>query len=146
MKIRSNVILWANSHSHIQMSLETTLIHNVKPIVWQLCWTIASKSSFKGLQAGIKNMCLNIVEKKGALTCCTSRPRAHTSVVMRTRVVPDRNSTMIASLSFWGMSPCIAETVKLLLRIFSVSQSTCCNAAFSLHVFCLYWPSGGLPH
>jgi len=30
----------------------------------------------------------------------------------------------MASLSCWGMSPCIADTVKLLLRIFSVSQST----------------------
>lgn len=59
------------------------------------------------------------------LTCCTSRPRAQTSVVMRTRVVPDRNSAMIASRSFCGMSPCIADTVKLLLLIFSVSQSTC---------------------
>lgn len=44
---------------------------------------------------------------------------------MRTRVVPDRNSAMIASRSFCGMSPCIADTVKLLLLIFSVSQSTC---------------------
>ena len=32
---------------------------------------------------------------------------------------------MIASRSFWGMSPCIALTVKLFSRIFSVSQSTC---------------------
>jgi hypothetical protein len=32
---------------------------------------------------------------------------------------------MMASLSCWGMSPCIADTVKLLLRILSVSQSTC---------------------
>lgn len=58
------------------------------------------------------------------LACCTSRPRAQTSVVIRTRVVPERNSPMIASLSFCGISPCIAETVKLLLRIFSVNQST----------------------
>lgn len=57
-------------------------------------------------------------------TCCTSRPRAQTSVVMSTRVEPPRNSFMIASRSFWGMSPCMLDTVKLLLRIFSVSQST----------------------
>ena len=31
---------------------------------------------------------------------------------------------MMASLSFWGMSPCIELTVKLASRIFSVSQST----------------------
>lgn len=31
---------------------------------------------------------------------------------------------MIASRSFCGMSPCIADTVKLFCRIFSVSQST----------------------
>lgn len=30
----------------------------------------------------------------------------------------------MASRSFWGMSPCIDETVKLASRIFSVSQST----------------------
>lgn len=57
-------------------------------------------------------------------TCCTSSPRAQTSVLINTRDVPDLNSTMIASRSFCGMSPCIAETVKLLERIFSVSQST----------------------
>lgn len=58
------------------------------------------------------------------LACWTSSPRAQTSVVIKTRVVPSRNSPIIASLSFCGMSPCIADTVKLLLRIFSVSQST----------------------
>lgn len=31
---------------------------------------------------------------------------------------------MMASLSFWGMSPCIEETVKFASRIFSVSHST----------------------
>ncbi len=31
---------------------------------------------------------------------------------------------MMASRSFCGMSPCIADTVKLFCRIFSVSQST----------------------
>ena len=34
------------------------------------------------------------------------------------------NSPMMASRSFWGMSPCMALTVKLFCRIFSVSQST----------------------
>jgi hypothetical protein len=71
-------------------------------------------------------------EKQRAPTCCTSRPRAQTSVVIRTRVVPLRNSAMIASRSFWGMSPCIADTVKLLLLIFSVSQSTCTKQLLSL--------------
>lgn len=36
-----------------------------------------------------------------------------------TPVLPCRSRT------FCGMSPCIAETVKLLVRIFSVNQSTC---------------------
>lgn len=35
-----------------------------------------------------------------------------------------RNSPMMASRSFCGMSPCMADTVKLFCRIFSVSQST----------------------
>jgi hypothetical protein len=43
---------------------------------------------------------------------------------MSTRLVPALNSPMMASRSFCGMSPCMADTVKLLLRIFSVSQST----------------------
>ena len=60
-----------------------------------------------------------------ALTCWTSIPRAQTSVVMSTLYCPDLNSFMMASLSFWGMSPCIDDTVKLASRIFSVSQSTC---------------------
>ena len=34
------------------------------------------------------------------------------------------NSPMMASRSFCGMSPCMALTVKLFCRIFSVSQST----------------------
>lgn len=37
---------------------------------------------------------------------------------------PDLNSFMMASLSFWGMSPCMADTVKLASLIFSTSQST----------------------
>ena len=37
---------------------------------------------------------------------------------------PALNSFMMASLSFWGMSPCIADTVKLASLIFSVSHST----------------------
>lgn len=37
---------------------------------------------------------------------------------------PDRNSFIILSLSFWGMSPCIELTVKLASCIFCVSQST----------------------
>jgi hypothetical protein len=36
---------------------------------------------------------------------------------------------MIASRSFWGISPCIDETVKSAARIFSVNQST--YAAYS---------------
>ena len=59
------------------------------------------------------------------LTCCTSRPRAQTSVVISTRVVPARNSCVMASRSFWGMSPWMLLTVKLAARIFSVSQSVC---------------------
>jgi len=46
------------------------------------------------------------------------------SVAMSTRESPERNSAMIASRSFCGMSPCIAETVKLAWRILLVSQST----------------------
>jgi len=38
--------------------------------------------------------------------------------------VPPRNSAMMASLSFCTISPCIAETVKFAVRIFSVNQST----------------------
>ena len=52
-------------------------------------------------------------------------PRAHTSVEMRTRELPPRNSCMMASRSFWGMSPCMLLTVKLACLILSVSQSTC---------------------
>lgn len=58
-------------------------------------------------------------------TCCTSMPRDQMSVVMSTRVVPERNSFMMASRSFWGMSPWMLLTVKLAARIFSVSQSVC---------------------
>ena len=79
----------------------------------------------------------------------TSKPRAQTSVEIRTRLkhkdkavcwglkqgvwsswlllahlAPDRNSFMMDSLSFWGMSPCMDDTVKLASLIFSVSQST----------------------
>ena len=36
-----------------------------------------------------------------------------------------RKSSMMDDRSFCGMSPCIADTVKLASRIFSVSQSTC---------------------
>lgn len=57
-------------------------------------------------------------------TCCTSIPRAQTSVVMSTRLWPPLNSDMMASRSFWTISPCIELTVKLASRIFSVSQST----------------------
>lgn len=39
-------------------------------------------------------------------------------------LAPDRNSFMIDSRSFWGMSPCMDDTVKLASLIFSVSQST----------------------
>jgi hypothetical protein len=41
-----------------------------------------------------------------------------------THEVPPRNSPMMASLSFCTISPCIAETVKFAVRIFSVNQST----------------------
>ena len=51
-------------------------------------------------------------------------PRPQMSVVMRTREAPERNSAMMASRSFWGMSPCMADTVKFASRIFVVSQST----------------------
>lgn len=38
---------------------------------------------------------------------------------------------MMDSLSFWGMSPCMDDTVKLASLIFSVSQSTWANTMFS---------------
>ena len=38
---------------------------------------------------------------------------------------------MMASLSFWTISPCMAETVKFAVRIFSVNQSTCTKARVS---------------
>jgi hypothetical protein len=43
---------------------------------------------------------------------------------MSTLLVPPLNSPMMASRSFWGMSPCMELTVKLFCLIFSVSQST----------------------
>ena len=39
-------------------------------------------------------------------TCWTSMPRANKSVVMRTRLDPERNSRMITSRWLWSMSPC----------------------------------------
>lgn len=39
-------------------------------------------------------------------------------------LAPDRNSFIMDSLSFCGMSPCMEDTVKLASLIFSVSQST----------------------
>ena len=54
----------------------------------------------------------------------TSSPRAQTSVEKITRLAPDQNSFMMDSRSFWGMSPCMDDTVKLASLIFSVSQST----------------------
>lgn len=51
-------------------------------------------------------------------------PRAQISVVISTRLSPDRNSCMMASRSFCVISPCMAETVKLDSRILSASQST----------------------
>ena len=51
-------------------------------------------------------------------------PRPQMSVAMSTRESPERNSAMMASRSFCGMSPCMAETVKLACRILLVSQST----------------------
>lgn len=47
---------------------------------------------------------------------------AHT--VSARHLAPDLNSFMMDSLSFWGMSPCMEDTVKLASLIFSVSQST----------------------
>ena len=57
--------------------------------------------------------------------CCTSIPRARRSVVMRTRLLPLRNSRMMTSRTFWSMSPCVALTVKSFAFMLSVSQSTC---------------------
>jgi hypothetical protein len=62
--------------------------------------------------------------KRGARTGKNSATLTQTSVAMSTRESPDRNSVMIASRSFCGMSPCMAETVKLACRILLVSQST----------------------
>ena len=45
------------------------------------------------------------------------------SVVMSTREDPERNFHDVSRV-FWSMSPCVAETVKSLARILSVSQST----------------------
>ena len=39
-------------------------------------------------------------------------------------LAPDLNSVMMASRSRCGMSPCIADTVKLASRILAVNQST----------------------
>lgn len=46
------------------------------------------------------------------------------SAPQRPHLAPDRNSFMMDSRSFCGMSPCIDDTVKLASLIFSVSQST----------------------
>ena len=43
---------------------------------------------------------------------------------MSTREPPERNSSMMASRSDCGISPCMALTVKLASRILAVSQST----------------------
>lgn len=58
------------------------------------------------------------------LTCDTSKPLAQTSVEISTLDRPLLKSAMIVLRSSWGISPCIAETVKLLSSIFCVSQST----------------------
>ena len=47
-------------------------------------------------------------------TCWTSIPRANRSVVMRTRLEPERNSRIITSRSFWSMSPCYKVTSEFL--------------------------------
>ena len=44
---------------------------------------------------------------------------------MTAHLSPARNTFMMASRSFCGMSPCMEDTVKLASLIFSVSQSTC---------------------
>ena len=59
------------------------------------------------------------------LTCWTSMPRASRSVVIRTRVEPERNSRMMTSRVFWSMSPWVALTVKSRFCMACVSQSTC---------------------
>ncbi len=41
-----------------------------------------------------------------------------------THLSPPLNSFIMVSLSFFGMSPCMDETVKFASRIFSVSHST----------------------
>ena len=57
-------------------------------------------------------------------TCWTSSPRPHISVAIRTLLDPLLKSSIIASLSFCTICPCIIETVKLASLIFSVNHST----------------------
>ena len=65
-------------------------------------------------------------------------PRASKSVVMRTLVLPLRNSFIISSLSFCSMSPCTRDTVKSRDVIFSNSQSTLgvCHTEFDAEKRC----------
>lgn len=57
-------------------------------------------------------------------TYCTSRPRPHISVAIRTRLVPERNYSITPSLSVYDRSPCIQHTVKLFSLIFVAKNST----------------------
>lgn len=52
---------------------------------------------------------------------------------MNPYLAPDLNSFMMASLSFWTMSPCMDDTVKLASLIFSVNQSTCTKGKQNVH-------------
>lgn len=83
------------------------------------CWRKGRRKFVRGDNAG-KSVGAEISGDR----VVTSIPRAQISVVRRTREVPCRKSCMIASRSFWGMSPCILDTVKFASLIFSVNQST----------------------
>ena len=128
---------WAHSnprtyHSNTlsnQNNLTQDHIHVTAQHVWTIIWLMGCAArwckNFQMIQSRayryINQHCL--LNKHDSVQSKASGNRAQTYVVMRSRVVSDRNSAMISSRSFCGMSPCIADTVKLLL-IFSVSQST----------------------
>ena len=57
-------------------------------------------------------------------TCCTSNPLPHRSVDIKILEFPCLNYSIILSLSFWSIPPCILETVKLFLIISLANHST----------------------
>lgn len=57
-------------------------------------------------------------------TCWTSKPLPQRSVEMRILEFPCLNSSMILSLSFCSILPCMQDTVKLFFIISFASHST----------------------